>query len=180
VADAAGHAKTQRRPGIAVATGAVVLAGATAGAGAAAAAVGDSQRAPANEIAAELGALIRNIGPETFAAQQALHGARITALGKSIAIPAAAQAAWHRRLLDIDRAHATISRVSGADASRGAALHALDVLRAVCRSGQLALTSPTAAKRDHYAKQQAAQERRLRPAIERLTGTLQRAGATRL
>jgi uncharacterized membrane protein YphA (DoxX/SURF4 family)/thiol-disulfide isomerase/thioredoxin len=181
VADAAGgYAKTERRPVIAVATGAVVLAGVTAGAGAAAAAAGDRQRAPANKIAAELGDLIRNIGPETFAAQQALHGARITAPGKSIAIPAAAQAAWHRRLLDIDRTHATISRVSGADASRGAALHALEVLRAVCRSGQLALTSPTAAKRDHYAKQQAAQERRLRPAIERLTGSLQRAGATRL
>lgn len=170
------RAETERRLVIGVATGAVVTAGVVAPA---AAATGN-QRAAANSIAGELGDLIRKIAPETFAAGQALHGVRIAAPGKSVSIPAAAQAAWHRRLLDIDRAHASISQVSGAAASRTAALHALEVLRSVCRSGQLAITSPTAAKRNQYAKQQAAEEGRLRTAIEGLTASLHRAGATHL
>jgi uncharacterized membrane protein YphA (DoxX/SURF4 family) len=179
-AHASGSRAGRRRPVIGVATGAAVLAGATAGAVAPAAVAGGNQRAAASEIASELGDLIRKIAPETFAAGQALHGARITAPGKSISIPAAAQAAWRRRLLDIDRAHTNISRVSGADASRTAALHALELLRVVCRSGQLAITSPTVAKQNQYAKQQAAEEGRLRAAVESLTTSLRRAGATHL
>ena len=85
-----------------------------------------------------------------------------------------------RQLVDIDRAHANISRVSAPTRRERAALHALEVLRAVCSSGQLAITSPTAAKQNRYAKQQAAEEDRLRAAVESLTATLHRAGATHL
>ena len=138
------------------------------------------ERAAANKIAGELGDLIRKIAPETFAASQALRRARIDAPGKPIRVPAAAKAAWHRRLHDIDHAHAKIARVHGADAARSAALHALGVLRAACRAGELALTSPTVSKRNHYAKQQQADEGRLHTAIQTLTARLHQAGATHL
>ena len=177
---AARRAGTERRSVLGAATGAAVVAGVTASVVAPTAAADGNQRAAAARIAGELGDLILKIAPETFAAGQALRGARINAPGKPIPVPAAAQAAWHRRLLDIDRAHANVSGVSGAAASRAAALHALEVLRAVCRSGQLAITSPTAAKQSRYAKQQAAEERRLRAAVESLTVSLRQAGATHL
>ena len=145
-------AETERRSVIGVSSGALVVAGVTAAAVSPAAAAEGNERIGANRIAGELGELIRKIAPETFVAGQALHGTRVTASGKPISVPAAARAAWRRRLLDIDRAHASISRVSGADASRTAALHALEVLRTVCQSGQLAITSPTAATQNQHAK----------------------------
>lgn len=171
---------TERRPAVRVATGAAVLTGVAAAAVAPVAAAEDNPRTAANRIAGELGDLIVKIAPETFAAGQALRGARVASPGQAIAIPAAARTAWHRRLVDIDRAHANISRISGADASRTAALRALAVLRAASRSGQLAITSPTVAKQNHYAKQQAIEEGRLGAAVESLTATLHRAGATHL
>jgi uncharacterized membrane protein YphA (DoxX/SURF4 family)/peroxiredoxin len=178
--DGGSGAGTERRSVIGVSTGALVAAGVTAVAVSPAAAAEGNERIAANRIAGELGELIRRIAPETFVAGQALHGTRVTASGKPISVPAAARAAWHRRLLDIDRAHASISRISGADASRTAALHAVEVLRSVCQSGQLAITSPSAAKQNQHASQQAAEEVRLRTAVERLTASLQRAGATHL
>lgn len=162
------------------ATGSAVgLAGLSAAAAAAPAAPA-GERAAAGKIAAELGALIRKIAPETIAASQALRGARITTPGKRIRGPAAALAAWHRRLHDIDRARANVRRVHGADAARNAALDALSALRAACRDGELALTSSSASKRNHYAKQQHADQARLHAAIHTLTGKLHDAGATHL
>jgi CBS domain containing-hemolysin-like protein len=139
-----------------------------------------AERAAADKIAAELGVLIGKIAPETFAAARALRGARIAAPGKPLRVPAATRAAWHRRLDEIDRVSASVARVRGADAARGAALHALVLLRASCRAGELALSSATATKREHYAKQQQADEARLHAAIQALTAALHRAGATRL
>jgi methylamine dehydrogenase accessory protein MauD len=152
----------------------------SAAAAPAAFAAGGGQRAAAEKIAAELGALIRKIAPEGFAANQALGNARIAAPGRPIRVPAATLAAWHRRLHDIDQAHAGITQVHGADPARAAALGALGVLRAACRAGELALTSPTASKRNHYAKQQQGDEGRLHAAIQTLTVQLHRAGATHL
>jgi hypothetical protein len=175
------HARTrpsvpaQRHSAIGLATGVVALGGA----GAASAAAG-GERAAANKIARALGDLIRKIAPETFAGSQALRGARITSPSKPIRLPAATQVAWHRRLRDIDQAHAAIAGVHGADAARKAALDALGVLRAACRAGELALTSPTASKRNHYAKQQVADERRLRTAIQTLTARLHQVGVIHL
>ena len=51
---------------------------------------------------------------------------------------------------------------------------------AASRAGELALTSPTPGKRQHYAKQQQADERRLHAAIKTLTAKLHQAGATHL
>jgi hypothetical protein len=116
----------------------------------------------------------------SFAAGQALRSKRITAPGGSIRVPAAAQAAWRHRLDDIDRADANIARVHGADTARTAALHALDVLRAGCRDGELALTSPTVARRNHYAKRQEADVAVLHNAIQILTARLHQAGARSL
>jgi peroxiredoxin len=165
----------QRHTAVGLATGVVALSGA-----AAASASTGGQRAAANKIARDLGDLIRKIAPETFAGSHALSGARITNPGKPIRVPAATQAAWHRRLHDIDQARAAIAGVHGADAVRKAGLDALGVLGAACRAGELALTSPTATKRDHYAKQQLADERRLRTAIETLTAKLHQAGVGHL
>ena len=166
---------TQRHSAIGLATGVVALSGA-----AAASAAAGGQRAAATKIARDLGDLIHKIAPETFAGSHALRGARITAPGKPIRLPAATQAAWHHRLRDIDQAHAAIAGVHGADAARKAALDALGVLRAACRAGELALTSPTAIKRNHYAKQQLADERRLRTAVQTLTAKLHQAGVIHL
>jgi methylamine dehydrogenase accessory protein MauD len=168
--------RAERRSAIGLATGVVALSGAAAPVAAAA----GGERAAANKIAGELGDLIRKIAPETFAASQALRTARITAPGKPIRVPAATQAAWQHRLHDIDQAHASIARVHGADPARKAALDALAVLRAACRAGELALTSPTAGKRNHYAKQQQADEGLLHAAIQTLTARLHQAGATHL
>jgi methylamine dehydrogenase accessory protein MauD len=177
----ANGASTRLRAELRSATGLAAGVAALGGAPAAAeAAAGGGERAAANKIASELGALIRKIAPETFAASQALSTARIVAPGKPIHIPAATRAAWHRRLRDIDQAHANIARVHGGDAARKAALHALDVLRAVCRAGELALTSPTASKRNHYAEAQQADERRLHTAIQTLTASLHHGGASHL
>ncbi len=162
----------------AVAVTAAAAAPASAATPDATAAAGD--RGAAKEIATALGNLLRDIAPQSFAASQALATARISAPGSSIRVPAAARAAWHRRLHDIDRAHASIARVHGADSVRQAALHALDVLRASCRDGELALTSPTAGKRSTYAKRQQADARLLDTAIGDLTARLHQAGATRL
>jgi methylamine dehydrogenase accessory protein MauD len=175
--DASIRVRAERRSAVGLATGVVALSGAAAAASAAAA---GGERAAANKIGGELGDLIRKIAPETFAASQALRSARITAPGKPIRVPAATQAAWRRRLHDIDQAHASIARVHGADAPRKAALDALGVLRAACRAGELALTSPTVSKRNHYAKQQQAAERLLHAAIQTLTAKLHQAGATHL
>lgn len=139
-----------------------------------------AERAAANKIAGEFGDLIRKIAPETFIASEALRHARIAAPGKPIRVPAAAKAAWHRRLHDIDHAQAKIAQVHGADAARTAALHALAVLGASCRAGELALTSPTLRKRNHYSRQQQADEGRLHSAVEALTAKLHQAGATQL
>jgi uncharacterized membrane protein YphA (DoxX/SURF4 family)/peroxiredoxin len=166
----------QRHSAVGVATGVLALSGAAA----ASAAGGGGEQAAANKIARDLGDLIRKIAPETFAGNQALRSARITAPGKPIRLPAATQAAWHRRLRDIDQAHASIARVHGADPARKAALDALGVLRAACRAGELALTSPTASKRNQYAKQQHADEGHLHTAIQTLTAKLHQAGAAHL
>lgn len=163
-----------------VATGAAALTGVAAAAIAPVAVAKGSQRTAANRIAGELGDLIVKIAPETFAAGQALRGARVASPGQAIAVPAAARTAWHQRLVDIDRAHANISRISGADASRAAALRALAAVRAASRSGQLAITSPTVAKQNRYAKQQAIEQGRLGAAVKSLAATLHRAGATHL
>jgi Methylamine utilisation protein MauE/AhpC/TSA family len=177
----ANHARTrtsvaaQPHSAIGLATGVVALSGA-----AAASAAAGGERAAANKIARALGDLIRKIAPETFAGSHALRGARTTAPGKPIRLPAGTQVAWHRRFRDIDQAHAAIAGVHGADAARKAALDALGVLRAACRAGELALTSPTASKRNHYAKQQVADERRLRTAIQDLTSRLHQAGVIHL
>ncbi|HUO73939.1 MAG TPA: MauE/DoxX family redox-associated membrane protein [Solirubrobacteraceae bacterium] len=167
--------RAERRSATGLATGVAALSGA-----AAASAAAGGERAAANKIAGELGDLIRKIAPETFAASQALRAARITTPGKPNRVPAATQAAWQRRLHDIDQVHASIARVHGADAGRTAALDALGLLRAACRAGELALTSPTAGKRNNYAKQQQADERRLHTAIQTLTARLHQAGATKL
>jgi peroxiredoxin len=165
----------QRHSAIGLATGVVALSGA-----AAASASAGGQQAAANKIARDLGDLIRKIAPETFAGSHALRSARITAPGKPIRLPAGTQAAWHRRLHDIDQAHTAIAGVHGADAVRKAALDVLGVLRVACRAGELALTSPTASKRNHYAKQQSADGRRLRTAIQTLTAKLHQAGVAHL
>lgn len=139
-----------------------------------------AQRAAADKIAGEFGELIRKIAPETFTAGEALRHARIASPGKSIRVPAAAKAAWHRRLHDINHAHAKIAAIHGDDAARAAALHALGVLGAAYRAGELALTSPTARKRNQYAKQHQVDEGRLHAAVETLTAKLHQAGVTRL
>jgi hypothetical protein len=122
------------------------------------------------------------VGPDHryAAAGQALRSAPVGVPGKPLRVPAATQAAWRRRLHDIDGAHASIARVHGAETARKAALDALSVLRAACGAGELSLTSPTAGKRDHYAKQQQADERLLHTAIQTLTARLRRAGANHL
>ena len=139
-----------------------------------------AERVAATKIAGELGDLIRKIGPETFAAGQALRAARVSVPARPLRVPAATRTAWRQRLDDIDQAHAKIARVQGADASRKAALSALDVLRAGCRAGELALTSPRTAQRQHYARQQQAEGVRLHAAIQTLTVRLRQAGATHL
>ena len=176
----ANGASTRVRAGRRAATGLATGVAALSAAAPAASAAAGGERAAATKIAAELGDLIRKIAPETFAASQALRSARITAPGNPIRVPAATHAAWQRRLHDIDQALASIARVRGADAARKAALDALGVLRASCRAAELALTSPTAGKRNHYAEQQAADERLLSTAIQTLTARLQQAGATHL
>lgn len=138
------------------------------------------RRAAADEIATEMGDLFRKIAPETFAASQALRRARITTPGAPIRVPGATLAAWHRRLASIDQAHASIGRVHGANAARAAALEALAALRAACRDGELALTSPTASTRNHHSRQQQAEQGRLRAAVSTLTVELHQAGATHL
>lgn len=180
---AANHARArtgvsaQRHSAVGLATGVVALSGAAA---ASASASAGGQQAAANKIARDLGDLIRKIAPETFAGSDALRSARITAPGKPVRLPAATQAAWRRRLHDIDQAHTAIAGVHGADAVRKAALDVLGVLRVACRAGELALTSPTASKRNHYAKQQSADGRRLRTAIQTLTAKLHQAGVVHL
>lgn len=176
------NSATRLRPAARSATGlaAGVAALSASAAAAPAAFAAGGEHAAAGKIAGELGDLIRKIAPETFAASQALRGARITTPGKPIRVPTAALMTWHRRVHDIDQAHANISRVHGADAARKAALDALSVLRAACRDGELALTSSTASKRNHYAKQQQAADARLHAAIHTLTGQLHKAGATHL
>jgi hypothetical protein len=138
------------------------------------------ERAAATRIAGELGDLIRKIGPETLTAAEALRAVRVSAPGQPLRVPAAVRAVWRRRGHDIDQAHVKVSGVQGADAVRKAALHVLDVLRAACRAGELALTSSTAATRDQHAKQQHAEGARLHAAIQTLTVRLRQAGATHL
>lgn len=174
---AANGVRTERRSAAGLAAGVLALSAAAAPA---ASAAGRGQQAAADTIAGELGHLIRRIAPETFAASHALGSARIAAPGKPIRVPAATLAAWHRRLHDIDKTHASIARVHGADSARTAALDALGVLRAACRAGELALTSPTVTKRNQYTKQQQADEIRLHAAIQTLTTKLHQAGATHL
>lgn len=165
----------QRHAAVGLATGVVALSGAAAASGST-----GGQRAAADKIARDLGGLIRKVAPETFAGSHALRGARITNPGKPIRLPAATQAAWHRRVQDIDQTRAAIAGVHGADAVRKAGLDALGALGAACRAGELALTSPTATKREHYAKQQLADERRLGAAIRTLTAKLHQAGVVHL
>lgn len=141
---------------------------------------GSGERAAATRIAGELGDLIRKIGPETLTAAEALHAVRISAPGPPLRTPADARAAWRQRRHDIDQAHVKVSGVQGADAARKAALHVLDVLLATFRAGELALTSPTAAKRNQHTKQQQVEGARLHSAIRALTVRLHQAGATHL
>jgi hypothetical protein len=138
------------------------------------------EHAAATVIASELGDLIAKVAADTFAAGHAIAGARTTKPSASIRIPAAAKAAWKRRLHHIDQAHARIAAVHGADPVRTAALHTLETLRSSCRAGELALTSSTPAERSHYAKRQQADEGRLHSATESLTAKLSHAGVAHL
>jgi methylamine dehydrogenase accessory protein MauD len=171
--------EVDRRSATGLAGGVAVLGGVAATA-ATASAAGGAERAAATRIAGELGVLIRRIAPDAIAASRGLGAARITTPGKPIRVPAATRAAWRRRLHDIDQAHTTIGREHRAGAARTAALDALGALRAACQAGELALTSSSAAKRNHYAKQQHADEARLGTAIKTLTTQLRKAGATHL
>jgi peroxiredoxin/uncharacterized membrane protein YphA (DoxX/SURF4 family) len=164
----------QRQSAVVVASGVVALSAAASSSAA------GGQHAAATKIARDLGNLIRTIAPETFAGSHALRGARITAPGRRIRLPAATQAAWHRRLHEIDQTHTAIAGVHGADAVRKAGLDVLGVLRAGCHAGQLALSSPTASQRNHYAKQQLANERRLRTATQTLIAKLHETGVAHL
>ena len=178
---AANHARArtrvsaQRHSAVGLGTGVAALSAA-----AAASASAPGRQAAANKIARELGDLIRKIAPETFAGSNALRSARITAPGKPVHLPSATQTAWRRRLHDIEHARTAIAGVHGADAVRKAALDVLGVLRVACRAGELALTSPTASQRSQYAKQQSADGRRLRTAIQTLTAKLHQAGVAHL
>lgn len=168
-----------RRSATGLVAGLTALGGVAATAASASAASG-AERAAAIRIASELGALIRKIAPDTIAASRALDAARITTPGQPIRVPAATQTAWRRRLRDIDQAHTTIGHEHRAGAARTTALDALAALRAACHAGELALTSSTTAKRNHYAKQQHIDEARLGAAIKTLTAQLQKGGATHL